>query len=66
MHMTCRNCKYNFCWLCLGDYKHHFRETGNYLCSDMNDVRAAGRLDEETGLTKKQLEIEKADVFKIY
>lgn len=23
MHMTCRKCTYEFCWLCLGDYKKH-------------------------------------------
>ena len=23
MHMTCSQCKYEFCWLCMGDYKKH-------------------------------------------
>jgi ariadne-1 len=28
MHMTCYSCKYEFCWLCMGDYRKHQEETG--------------------------------------
>ncbi|CAH0747019.1 unnamed protein product [Bemisia tabaci] len=30
-HMQCRNCKHNFCWMCLGDWKAHGAEY--YECS---------------------------------
>ena len=43
--MTCSQCKYDFCWLCLGDYQKHRTETGNELCSTYEDVVKAGRAE---------------------
>ena len=43
MHMTCSQCKYEFCWLCMGGYKKHAAETGRGLCNSFEDVKAAGR-----------------------
>lgn len=37
-HMTCRLCKHNFCWLCLGDYK-----SGNYNMNPAQVMRNAER-----------------------
>ena len=51
MHMTCSQCKYGFCWLCLGDYKDHMKETGRGLCNSYADVVAAGRGASEKELT---------------
>jgi len=52
MHMTCRNCKFEFCWLCLGDYKKHSKETGKYICQTVEDVNKAGRGGETLDLTE--------------
>lgn len=41
--MTCRQCKYEFCWLCMGDYKNHTAETGKALCGSFEDVKKLGR-----------------------
>lgn len=45
MHMTCRKagCGYEFCWLCMGDYRKHSEETGKGLCASFEDVVKLGR-----------------------
>ena len=35
MHMTCKKCKYEFCWLCMGSYRNHKKEMGTDLCSNV-------------------------------
>ena len=47
MHMTCGKCRYEFCWLCLGDYRNHQKETGAYLCNSWEDVKRLGRVKQE-------------------
>ena len=32
-HMTCSQCKYEFCWICMGVWKAH---NGNYNCNKIN------------------------------
>ena len=45
MHMTCK-CKYEFCWLCLGDWKKH--NTDNYYdCNKFKDDRNKGVFKEK-------------------
>jgi len=39
MHMTCRNCKHEFCWLCTEDWKQHGSKTGGYY--DCNKYKAS-------------------------
>ena len=46
MHMTCYNCRYEFCWLCMGDYKKHSQETGIGLCNSFADVKKVNRAKE--------------------
>lgn len=46
MHMTCRNCKFEFCWLCSGDWKQHGQNTGGYY--DCNKFKKSDKpLDED-------------------
>lgn len=34
MHMTCRHCHHEFCWMCLGDWSKHGSQTGGfYQCN---------------------------------
>lgn len=49
MHMTCSSpCKFQFCWLCLGDWKDHNNKTGgNYACNTYEYAKRHGKLKEE-------------------
>ena len=29
-HMTCNQCRHEFCWICMGDWKDHGSATGGY------------------------------------
>ena len=65
MHMTCRACKYDFCWLCLGDYRKHREETGTYLCNSFADVEKIGRANkqDESELAKIERDLKKLEFY---
>ncbi|KAI3911169.1 hypothetical protein MKW92_033378 [Papaver armeniacum] len=53
MHMVCQ-CKFHFCWLCLGDWNDHGKETGGfYACNIYEKVRSGGVYDEEEKIKNK-------------
>ncbi|BDA49808.1 probable E3 ubiquitin-protein ligase ARI7 [Coccomyxa sp. Obi] len=48
MHMTCSQCRYEFCWLCQGDWKEHGERTGGfYACNRYEVAKKKGEYDEE-------------------
>lgn len=48
-HMTCRNCKYEFCWLCKGDWAEHGSATGGfYKCNKYDSSKNTDAVAEET------------------
>ena len=64
--MTCSQCRYEFCWLCMGDYRNHSSETGKSLCNSFEDVVAAGRGKDSDYLEKLELDLQlkKLDFYK--
>ena len=58
MNMTCK-CKYQFCWLCMGDYLKHTTDTGKSLCSSISDVEAAGRGNKITAYVTEAAELKR-------
>ncbi|GIL57550.1 hypothetical protein Vafri_12725 [Volvox africanus] len=49
MHMTCSQCRFEFCWLCQGDWKEHGERTGGfYACNRFETAKKRGDYDEES------------------
>ena len=42
MHMTCSQCRFEFCWLCQGDWKEHGERTGGFYACNRWVVGGAG------------------------
>jgi len=63
--MTCKQCKYEFCWLCMGDYRNHSFETGRGLCNSLDDVVKSGRdkKDEVSDAERAQMELKKIQFY---
>jgi ariadne-1 len=55
--MTCRLCTYEFCWLCLGDWKEHGQKTGGYYnCNKYEELKKSG----DTRINKEEQRIQDA------
>ena len=57
-HMTCQNCKYEFCWICSGDWNEHGATTGGYYnCNKFNaDVKDS---DDQSDTAKAKRELDR-------
>lgn len=45
IHMTCSNCKHQYCWICLGAWRGH--TGGYYSCAKYNEQARSGELSDE-------------------
>ncbi|MEW5317617.1 MAG: hypothetical protein WDW38_008901 [Sanguina aurantia] len=49
MHITCSQCRFEFCWLCNGEWKEHGERTGGYYaCNRFEVAKKKGEFDEES------------------
>lgn len=56
-HMTCQNCKYEFCWICNGDWKLHGSNTGGYYnCNKFNEEK---NVDDQSDAAKAKRELDR-------
>ena len=58
-HMTCNMCKYEFCWMCMGDWKDHGSATGGYYkCNKYEEIK--NKKDSKNSITSAEAIREKA------
>lgn len=47
--MTCAQCKYEFCWMCMGNWTDHGNATGGYYkCNKYEEEKSTGKLDSKS------------------
>jgi ariadne-1 len=46
-HMTCQRCKFEFCWICMGDWHDHGANTGGYYKCNKYDTSSTGAANPE-------------------
>lgn len=56
-HMTCRSCKHDFCWICMGPWKDHGANTGGYYKCNKYDPNKP--LDDESNASKAKQELDR-------
>jgi len=60
MHMTCRKCNFEFCWLCLVKWSKHGSNTGGYYACTMYDELK--KTDKDLQLREKIIEDSKTEL----
>ena len=56
-HMTCRLCKHDYCWICMGPWTEHGQGTGGYYkCNRFNESVDDGAKGTPGGTAKLELE----------
>ncbi|KAJ8605138.1 hypothetical protein CTAYLR_000469 [Chrysophaeum taylorii] len=56
-HMSCSQCKHEFCWMCMGDWSEHGASTGGYYkCNKFDPLKAT---DEESDSARAKRELDR-------
>lgn len=55
-HISCSQCKYDFCWICMGNWAEHGSNTGGYYKCNKFDPAADTDPDDAAGRAKRELD----------
>lgn len=55
-HMSCQQCKYEFCWVCLRDWSEHGANTGGYYKCNKFDASNGGDDQSDAAKAKRELD----------
>jgi len=55
-HISCSQCKYEFCWMCMMDWKEHGANTGGYYKCNRFDPNNAQEDDSDAAKAKRELD----------
>lgn len=55
-HMTCSSCKYEFCWICMGNWTEHGANTGGYYKCNKFDPSSDGEDQSDAAKAKRELD----------
>ena len=63
-HMTCQRCRYEFCWICMGDWNDHGANTGGYYKCNKYDPAggsggASGAPEDQSDAAKAKRELDR-------
>jgi ariadne-1 len=55
-HMTCQKCRFEFCWICMGDWHDHGANTGGYYKCNKYDNDGGEEDTSDAGKAKRELD----------
>jgi len=59
-HMTCQQCKYEFCWICMGNWVEHSATTGGYYrCNKFESDDGGANIGNESDAAKAKRELDR-------